>query len=219
MKTTTKKRHSKSKAAKEPKKERILRAAKKAFSLHPYASASMRMIAREARIDHPLIIYYFSTKAVLFETVLKDLIEQYKQAMPGWFLGIREMGLVDGVSTYLDRALGFHFEHPEIFRIILLNMTQSVKKGGMVPHPQVIQDTFNMSADVFSKSSRFNIEPEQIVSFIRCISLLMLNLIGAREYHAEIQAMDPKSDAYLRWVKKQIMFITVPVLNSFELEE
>ena len=202
-----------------PKKEKILRAAKKVFSLHPYASATMRMIAREARIDHPLIIYYFSTKAVLFETVLKDLIEQYKQAMPGWFIGIREMGMVDGVSTYLDRALGFHFEHPEIFRIILLNMTQSVKKGGMVPHPQVIQDTFNMSADVFSKSSRFNIEPEQIVSFIRCISLLMLNLIGAREYHAEIQAMDPKSDAYLRWVKNQIMFIVVPVLISFELGE
>jgi hypothetical protein len=61
-------------------------------------------------------------------------------------------------------------------------------------------------------------KPEQIVSFIRCISLLMLTLIGAREYHAEIQGMDPKSDAYLRWVKKQIMFITVPMLNSFELK-
>jgi len=219
MKTTTKKRHSKSKAAKVPKKENILRAAKKVFCHYPYSTASMRMIANEARVDHPLIIYYFSTKAALFETVLKDLIEQHRKAMAGWFLGLREMGLADAVSTYLDRALSFHFKHPEIYRIILLNMTQSVKKGGMVPHPQVIQDTFNMSADVFSKSSRFNIEPEQIVSFIRCISLLMLNLIGAREYHAEIQDMDPKSDAYLRWVKKQIMFITVPVLISFESEE
>ena len=219
MKTTTKKRPSKSKAAKEPKKEKILRAAKKVFSLHPYASASMRMIAREARIDHPLIIYYFSTKAFLFETVLKDLIEQYRQAMPGWFLGIRELGLIDGVSTYLDRALGFHFEHPEMFRIILLNMTQSVKKGGMVPAYQLIQDIFHMWANGFSRRPRFNIKPKQTLSFLRCISLLMINLIGAREYHAEIQGMDPKSDAYLRWVKKQIMFIVVPVLNSFELKE
>ena len=219
MKTTTKKSPSKSKAAKVPKKEKILRAAKKVFCHYPYSTASMRMIANEARVDHPLIIYYFSTKAALFKTVLKDLIEQHRQAMPGWFLGLREMGLADAVSTYLDRALSFHFKHPEIYRIILLNMTQSVKKGGMVPHFQVIQDSFNMSADVFSKSSRFNIEPEQIVSFIRCISLLMLNLIGAREYHAEIQDMDPKSDAYLRWVKNQIMFIVVPVLISFELGE
>ena len=219
MKTTTKKSPSKSKAAKEPKKEKILKAAKKIFCHYPYSTASMRMIANEARVDHPLIIYYFSTKAVLFETVLKDLIEQYKQAMPGWVLGMREMGLVDGVSTYLDRALGFHFEHPEMFRIILLNMTQSVKKGGMVPGYQLIQDIFNMWANELGRRPRFNIKPKQTLSFLRCISLLMINLIGAREYHAEIQGMDPKSDEYLRWVKKQIMFIVVPVLNSFELKE
>ena len=219
MKTTTKKSPSKSKAAKEPKKEKILKAAKKIFCHYPYSTASMRMIANEARVDHPLIIYYFSTKAVLFETVLKDLIEQYKQAMPGWVLGMREMGLVDGVSTYLDRALGFHFEHPEMFRIILLNMTQSVKKGGMVPGYQLIQDIFNMWANELGRRPRFNIKPKQTLSFLRCISLLMINLIGAREYHAEIQGMDPKSDGYLRWVKKQIMFIVVPVLISFELEE
>ena len=219
MKTTTKKSPSKSKAAKEPKKEKILKAAKKIFCHYPYSTASMRMIANEARVDHPLIIYYFSTKAVLFETVLKDLIEQHRQAMPGWFLGIREMGLIDGVSTYLDRALGFHFEHPEMFRIILLNMTQSVKKGGMVPGYQLIQDIFNMWANELGRRPRFNIKPKQTLSFLRCISLLMINLIGAREYHAEIQGMDPKSDEYLRWVKKQIMFIVVPVLNSFELKE
>lgn len=151
----------------------------------------MRMIANEARVDHPFISYYFSTKAALFETVLKDLIEQHRQALPGWFLGLREMGLADAVSTYLDRALSFHFKHPETYRIILLNMTQSVKKGGRVPHSQIIGDTINMRVEVFSRSTRFNIKPEQIVSFIRCISLLMLNLIGARKYHAEIQGMDP----------------------------
>jgi AcrR family transcriptional regulator len=219
MKTTTKKSPSKSKAAKEPKKEKILKAAKKIFCHYPYSTASMRMIANEARVDHPLISYYFSTKAALFETVLKDLIEQHRQALPGWFLGLREMGLADAVSTYLDRALSFHFKHPETYRIILLNMTQSDKKGGRVPQSQIIGDTINMWVEVFSRSTRFNIKPEQIVSFIRCISLLMLNLIGARKYHAEIQGMDPKSDEYLRWVKKQIMFIVVPVLVSFELEE
>jgi hypothetical protein len=76
-----------------------------------------------------------------------------------------------------------------------------------------------MWVNEFSSSSRFDIEPKQIVPFTRFISLLMINLIGAREFHAEIQGMDPKSDEYLRWVKKQIMFIVVPVLISFELEE
>jgi len=210
---------SKSKANKEPKKEKILKGAKKIFCQYPYSTASMRMIANEAGVDHPLIIYYFSTKAVLFETVMKNLIEQYNHAMPGWFLGIKEMALIDGVSTYLDRALGFHFKHPEIFRITLLNMTQSVKKGGTLPGYQLIQEIFNMWASGLSRSHHFKIKPEQTSSFLRCMSLLMVNLIGAREYHAEIQGMDPKSDEYLRWVKKQIMFIAFPVLNSFKLEE
>lgn len=219
MKTTTKKKPPKRRAPKEVKKEKILKAAKKVFSLHPYASASMRMIAQEARIDHPLIIYHFSNKAILFETVLQDLIEEYKQAIPDWFLVSREMDVADGVSEYLDRALGFHFKHPELFRIILLNMTQSIKKGGMVPGYQLIQDIFKIWVSGFSRRSRLQIEPDQIVSFMRCMSLLMINLIGAREYHAEIQGMDPESDAYLKWVKKHIMFIVVPVLSSFELEK
>ena len=219
MKTTTKKSPPKSKAAKEPKKKKIMKAAKKVFCHYPYSTASMRMIAKEARVDHPLVIYYFSTKAALFETILKDLIERHRQAIPGWFIGLREMGLAHAVSTYLDRALSFHFEHPEMFRITLLNMTQSVKKGGIVPAYQLIQDIFNMWANGFSRSPRFKIKPEQTRSFLRCISLVMINLIGAKEYHAEIQGMDPKTDAYLGWVKQQIMFIALPVLNNFKLEE
>jgi AcrR family transcriptional regulator len=219
MKSKTEKGAAKSKRDQKLKKVEILRAAKKVFSLHPYPSASMRMISKEARVDHPLIIYYFSTKAALFEAVLKDLIEQYRQVMPGWFIGLREMGLVDSVSTYLDRALGFHFIHPELFRTILINMPQSVKKGSMVPGYKLIQEIFNMWVNIFSRSSRFNINTEQIVSFTRCTSLLMLTLIGAREFHAEIHGMDPKSDAYLKWVKKQIMSIVVPVLNSFEFNK
>ncbi len=219
MKTALPKKPLKRKAAKEPTKDKILKAAKKVFYQQPYTSASMRMIANEARVDHPLIIYYFSTKAALFNTVLKAWIEQSRQEVPGWFSGLGEMSLPDAVSLYLDRALSFHFKHPEIYRIILLNMTQSEKKEGRVPHSQIIGDTINLWSELFTSRSRFKIKPEKIGSFIRCISLLMLNLIGAREYHAEIQGMDPKSNDYLRWVKKQIMFIVVPVLISFELEE
>lgn len=221
MKTKNKKRSSKSKAAKEPKKEKILKAAKKVFSLHPYASASMRMIAREARIDHPLIIYYFPTKADLFQKVLMDLKEEYANVMPGWFQGLNEMRVTDAVSTYLDRALSFHREHPEILRVILLNMTQSVGKSGLMPGYQEIQSIFGSAsaAKVFRQSSRFNIKPKQMSSIIKGMSIIMTNLVGAREYHAEIQGLDPDSDAYFKWVKEVIMFMIIPVLKSFELKE
>jgi hypothetical protein len=54
---------------------------------------------------------------------------------------------------------------------------------------------------------------------MKSFSLLLINLMGAREYYAEIQGLDPKSDGYFRWAKYAIMFLILPVLNSFELKE
>ena len=47
----------------------------------------------------------------------------------------------------------------------------------------------------------------------------MINLVGAKEYHAEIQGLDPDSDAYFEWVKEVILLMFIPVLSSFELKE
>jgi len=58
-----------------------------------------------------------------------------------------------------------------------------------------------------------------MASIIKGMSLLMINLMGAREYHAKIQGLDPKSDAYFKWAKDVIMFMVLPVLDSFESKE
>jgi len=201
------------------KKEIILRAARKVFSRHPYHAASMRMIAKEARIDHPLIIYYFPTKAVLFETVMKDLIEKFSREIPNWFKGIAEMTLSEGVSTYLDRAIAFHRKNPEIMRIMVLNMAQAIHKPNLIPGYQYIQRVIDLGTDQFQEGSRFNINDPQANYFIKGTSLLIINLMGAREYHAEIQGLDAASDAYFQWAKDVIMFMILPVLNTFGLEK
>ena len=207
------------KKSKEDKRTTILKAARKVFSVHPYHAASMRMIAREARIDHPLIIYYFPSKGDLFETVVKDLTEEFSLELPNWFKGIGNMSLSRGVSTYLDRAIDFYRINPEITRIILLNMTQAIRKSGLIPGYQHIQKAFDLGAEVFRASSRFRIKPRQMASITKGMSLMMINLMGAREYHAEIQDLDPNSDAYFKWAKEVIMFMLLPVLNSLELKE
>jgi len=123
----------KKKKATKDKRMMILKAARKVFSEHPYHTASMRMIAEEAGIDHPLIIYYFASKGALFETILEGLTQELSQELPKWFKGIGNMSLHKGVSTYLDRAIDFYRNHPEIMRVILLNMTQSIRKSGLIP--------------------------------------------------------------------------------------
>jgi AcrR family transcriptional regulator len=209
----------KKKKAKEDKRTKILKAAQKVFSEHPYHTASMRMIAKEAGIDHPLIIYYFPSKGALFEAILVGLNQELSQELPKWFKGIGNMSLSKGVSTYLDRAIGFYRVNPGIMRIILLNMTQSIRKSGAIPGYQHIQKAFEMGAKVFKQSSRFKIKTRQMSFFTKGVNMMMTNLMGAREYHAEIQGLDPKSDAFFKWAKDVIMFMILPVLNSFELKE
>ncbi|MBW1801703.1 MAG: TetR/AcrR family transcriptional regulator [Deltaproteobacteria bacterium] len=204
---------------KKSRKDDILKAAEKVFSEYPYPSASMRMIAREAQIDHPLIIYYFPTKADLFEAVVKEVTEKLSRAMPAWYQGISEMGLSGGVSAYLDRALEFHRKNPELMRVILLNMVQSNRKSMAIPGYRHIQEVFEFGARVFREHSRYRTNPRQLSIMMKGFSLLMINLMGAREYHAEIQGLDPKSDAYFKWAKDVILFMILPVLHSFELKE
>ncbi len=201
------------------KRKIILRAARKVFSRHPYHAASMRMIAKEAHLDHPLIIYYFPTKAVLFETVMKDLTEEFSSEIPGRFKEINEMSLFEGVSTYLDRAIAFHRKNPEITRIMVLNMAQAVHKPNLIPGYQYIQRVIDLGTDQFKERSPFKMNAQQTNYFIKGMSLLIINLMGAREYHAEIQGLDPASDAYFKWAKEVITFMILPVLNSLELKE
>ena len=58
------------KPAKKVTRLKLLKAARKIFAQYAYHVASIRMIGKEAKIDYPLISYYFPSKAVLFEAVL-----------------------------------------------------------------------------------------------------------------------------------------------------
>ncbi|MBW1988572.1 MAG: helix-turn-helix transcriptional regulator, partial [Deltaproteobacteria bacterium] len=66
-------------------RENIIKAARRVFSEHPYSSASLRMIGREGGFEHPLIHYYFPTKAALFEAVMADIAMEIYQANVSWY--------------------------------------------------------------------------------------------------------------------------------------
>ncbi len=56
----------KSKGKKKETRDKILNAASQIFASYPYHTASIRMIGKQAEIEHPLISYYFASKADLF---------------------------------------------------------------------------------------------------------------------------------------------------------
>ncbi|MBW2177693.1 MAG: helix-turn-helix transcriptional regulator, partial [Deltaproteobacteria bacterium] len=74
----------KKKPAKKATHLKILKAARKIFAQYAYHAASIRMIGKEAGIDHPLISYYFPSKAILFEAVLADIVQEWHKANVTW---------------------------------------------------------------------------------------------------------------------------------------
>jgi len=51
------------------------------------------------------------------------------------------------------------------------------------------------------------------------MSFVIIDLMGAREYHAEILNLDPDRDVYFKWAKDALMFMILPILNSCEMKE
>ena len=214
-KKTNNKRASEGKVSKTVKRDKILKAARKIFSEHPYPAASMRMIAREAHIDHPLIIYYFPTKAALFEELLKELTHEFSKAFPDWLNEIDfKMSAAKRISIYLDRAIDFHRKHPEFARITVLNMVQSARSKNLIPGCHHLQKAQMLAAKIYSARSQSVLGADEFSLLQNSFGPLMINYMGAREYYAEIQQVDPESDAYFKWVKENLMFLLMPLFKN-----
>lgn len=69
-------------------REAILDAARRRFAEDGYAGASIRRIAREADVDHALVLHFFGTKDALFGVVLRsvpllaDLVSEVSEGGP-----------------------------------------------------------------------------------------------------------------------------------------
>ena len=194
-------------------REKILEAAKKVFSEHPYSTASIRMVGSAAGIDHPLISYYFPTKADLFEAVVEEIAETYCQANTAWFEGLEALGLSPGLSLYIDRMLDFISEHPETLRIVALNLAQP-EKSEIVPGYRQMQKLLARNTETFRKVAALRTSTREIRMFTESFNMMVINYLGAASYYAGILGMKPGGPAYRRWVKETLMLLFLPRLRQ-----
>ena len=190
-------------------RERILTAAKSVFSRHPYNAASIRMIGDEGGFDHPLVSYYFPTKAVLFEAVMENICENFYHAHLTWFEGLIELSPLEGFSLFLDRLLEYDRHNHEFFRIIALNISQADKLSE-IPGYEFIIDILKKTRETFKAKVPMQAQPDNIEMFINSFNSLMINSIGARSCQAQILDMKPESKEYRKWVKKTLLYIFLP---------
>jgi AcrR family transcriptional regulator len=192
---------------------KILAAAKKIFSEYPYHTASIRVIGDAAGLNYPLIAYYFSTKAALFEAVLSDVCEEYYEANAKWLYETEDMGTTKGLSLYIDRLIEFTQTHPEALRIVLLNLVQA-KEFQIIPCYLILQKFFARSTPLFKKTSSARASDQEIEKFAHNFNTLVINYLGASAYYAGILGIDPDSREYKHWVKENLMSLFLPLLKQ-----
>jgi AcrR family transcriptional regulator len=198
---------------KQATRDRILEAAKRVFAEHPYSTASIRMVGSAAGIDHPLISYYFPTKADLFEAVLEDITETIYEANTSWFEGLETSSPSKGFPLYIDRLLDFTSKHPEALRIIALNLVQPEDET-IIPGYKRIQALQLNNTETFRKVAALRSHAREIRRFTGSFDIMVINLVGAATYYAGILGLNPRSAAYRRWVKETLLFLFLPPLKQ-----
>jgi AcrR family transcriptional regulator len=194
-------------------RDKILEAAKKVFSEHPYSAASIRMIGNAAEIDHPLISYYFPTKADLFEALIEEISETYYHANTAWFEGLESMSLSHGLSLYIDRMLDFISKHPETLRIVALNLAQP-KETEVIPGYGQMQRLLVRNTETFRRIAAPRSSTREIRMFTESFNMMVINYLGAASYYAGILGMKPGGPAYRRWVKETLQLLFLPLLRQ-----
>jgi AcrR family transcriptional regulator len=93
-------------------KKRILSAAIKIFSEYGYKGTSMRMIARRAHISVGGLYLYFKNKDDLYQTLLKNRLDDLAEKMREALKDIRDPA--EAMKTFLTFRLNYAREHSEL---------------------------------------------------------------------------------------------------------
>ncbi len=191
-----------------------MRAAQKVFSEHPYHTASMRMIGKEARIEHPLINYYFPNKAVLFETIVQEQCDQFARYTAEWLdEASKATSIAEGFMKHIDRMIDYNGENPEAIRILALNLAQA-DNISLIPGYQRFPRLIEEIQEIFVEKIAPAGSEAEISMFINSFNFLVISFLGSNTCIAQIQGMDPGGKAYREWVKNTLGFMFLPRLRE-----
>lgn len=194
-------------------REKILKGAIEVFSNYPYYTASIRMVGKAAKLEHPLVNYYFPSKATLFEAVIKHVTDEYYQANILWFEGLEKIHAEMGLALYIDRLFDFAKKHSSALRIIALNLVQP-EGHDVIPGYELVKDFFENTKQIFKNAIPMRGTAGDLEMLHNSFNTLAINYLGAGSYYAGILGIKPGSRQYLAWVKKTMMFVLLPQLKQ-----
>lgn len=190
----------------------IIDAARKVFARHPYHTASIRMIAEEGGFHFSLINHYF-TKSELFSAVASEISEELLKDFTGWLKEIQKLPPEKGLSVFLDRALDYFFERPDMLLILMKNAGEADSKDTAPAFESFSKYVFT-GGGILINELRMQKSVENIVVWFYGMLNLLINFVGAAPYHCRVLNMDPNGDDFRKWVKKCLIYLFSPTLKE-----
>ncbi|MBI9075553.1 MAG: TetR/AcrR family transcriptional regulator [Desulfatibacillum sp.] len=192
----------------EAARQKILEAARLVFSRYPYHAASIRMIAREGGFDHPLIHYYFPTKAILFGEVARQMFEEFKVTHDLLTTGLEEIEPMDRMEVFIGRALDSAFSNQETLGVLTQNMAQT---GNIeeIPGYHYIPEVFAQVRKSFVEKFPAWISEEDADRLIYSFTSLLFMYVGTT-CQAQVMRMEFDSPEYREWVRGTLVTMFRP---------
>jgi TetR/AcrR family transcriptional regulator len=190
-------------------RERILKAAREVFTVHSFKTASTRMIAKQAGVEHPMIHYYFGSKENLFYEMAESLYNETLPVLESFYEGLEGMSLHDSFALFIDRMLNYTMTTPDALRVAALN---AVNIGNIeeIPGYRFILMSMASMRRVMEEKLALRGSNREIEMFIYCFYSLMISFIGARSCQAQILNMNPLEEKYREWVRDASMTLFYP---------
>ncbi|SHI63007.1 transcriptional regulator, TetR family [Desulfatibacillum alkenivorans DSM 16219] len=184
-------------------REKILKAARTVFSKHPYHAASIRMIAREGGFDHPLIHYYFPTKADLFGEVAREMFEEFKETRDWLAEGLEKVDPLEITGVFIGRALTRAFANLEPLGVLTQNLAQT-SNIEEIPGYHYIPEVFGMVRKSFVEKFPAWISEKEADQLIYSFTSLLFMYVGT-SCQAQVMRMDFHSFEYREWVEETLV--------------
>jgi AcrR family transcriptional regulator len=194
-------------------RDKVIRAGKKVFSKHPYHTATLRMVGKEAGINHQSIAHYFPSKADLFEAVTSEAFGDFYRAFQGWVEGLNRVGIDEDFRLFVECLIEYHSKNPEPLRIMALNAPM-IERLDELPGFQHTIEVRSKTRATFMKSLPSSIDQEMLERFTTTFDTAILSYLGAAVSQAGVLGMDAASEEYMTWVKETLICLFTPMLKS-----
>ncbi|MFO8049421.1 MAG: TetR/AcrR family transcriptional regulator [Desulfosudaceae bacterium] len=194
-------------------RRRILTAARRVFCRQSFAAASLRTIAAEAGVRHPLVVHYFGSKTALFEEVSAAIQKEILEDHPRFFHRLQSLEADERPRFYLDGIIRQGLRQPDAYRLMLLNAVEAGRPdqpmAGLERMIKIHEQVLALISEVVLDQAP---RPETAM-FLLVLTLVVVHFAGGKAFHQQVLNLPADAD-YEEWVRDTVAQIFLPALEA-----